>query len=190
MLSQSNGREVNLGPTPEVIKLDATCAIKVCARGSKSVAHMRKSRAIEAAAFLARYWAAKNGVVKASRRVVHERGTELSVDIGTKSVGSQRLDMMRPKLGVIHKDRIPDVPTTELARRLFWGFPRNLNVPSSPTPGCPTGAYQLVGGVRHAASCILVSMQPSCILLSPQTTHTPPTARVLGTDSQTDSSWC
>ena len=46
MLSQSNGREVNLGPTPEVIKLDATCAIKVCARGSKSVAHMRKSRAM------------------------------------------------------------------------------------------------------------------------------------------------
>lgn len=84
MLSQSNGREVNLGPTPEVIKLDATCAIKVCAQGSKSVAHMRKSRAIEAA-FLARYWAAaKNGVVKASRRVVHERGTELSIDIGTK----------------------------------------------------------------------------------------------------------
>ena len=85
MLSQSNGREVNLGPTPEVIKLDAACAIKVCAQGSKSVAHgMRKSRAIEAA-FLARYWAAaKNGVVKASRRVVHERGTELSIDIGTK----------------------------------------------------------------------------------------------------------
>ena len=82
------GREVNLGPTPEVIKLDAACAIKVCAQGSKSVAHMRKSRGPchgRRAAFLARYWAAaKKGVVKAGRRVVHERGTELSVDIGTK----------------------------------------------------------------------------------------------------------
>ena len=108
--SYGGSSPVELGPTPEVIKLDATCAIKVCAQGSKSVAHMRRSRAIEAA-FLGRYWAAKNGVVKTHRRVEHERGAELSVDVGTKSVGSQRLDMLRPRLGVISKASIPDVPS-------------------------------------------------------------------------------
>ena len=75
-------------------------------------------------------------------------------------------------------------------RNQFFGLSQKPKCAQQPNAGLPNRAYQLlVGGVRHAASCILVSMQPSCILLSPQTTHTPPTARVLGTDSQTDSSW-
>ena len=101
---------VNLGPTAEVMKLAATCAIKVCMRGSKSVAHMRRSRAIESA-FLARYWAPKGGVMRGSRKVVYEPGKELNVDVGTKSVGRQRLDMLRPSLGIIDRKAIPDVPS-------------------------------------------------------------------------------
>jgi hypothetical protein len=96
-------------PTKEQMKLDATCAIKVCMQGSKSVAHMRRSRAVEAA-FLARYWAPTGGIVRRSRSVAHERGANLNVDIGTKSVGAQRLDMLRPTIGIIDRQAIPDGP--------------------------------------------------------------------------------
>ena len=93
-------------PTKEKMKLDATCAIKVCMMGSKSVAHMRRSRAVEAA-FLARYWAPRGGVVRGARTVEYEPGAQLNVDIGTKSVGRQRLDMLRPTMGIISKTAIP-----------------------------------------------------------------------------------
>ena len=105
---QQKGAVQNLEPVREVMRLDATCAIKVCMQGSKSVAHMRRSRGVEAA-FLAKYWSPEEAAVRNRRSVIYEPGSTLSVDVGTKSVGKQRLDMLRPSLGIIDKRAIPSV---------------------------------------------------------------------------------
>ena len=94
---------VDLAPVKEELRLDASRAIKVATQGtSQSVSHMRRARGIEAA-FLSQYWGTSTigeGTVK--RKVIHERGEDLTPDIETKSVGAQRLEILRPQMGIIY----------------------------------------------------------------------------------------